>query len=402
MLCHWLRSLNLIHLLLPQQVVGKQNSRISATQTVEPINSNHETFNQITFISETTTENCSDEIKNEYKGVTIIIAFGSTFAGCGQVFFNTLGMTYFDNNIKKSKIPLLYSIFRFVRLLAPAIGLNTASYFLRLYVAPHLHPTIRNTDPRWIGAWWIGYIVFAGVTFFMVPLMAMFPRTLPRASKRKQLENAIQMISKEPQEMQQEDKASFRDLVETIKRLLRNKTYFCNTMAAIFYVFGYIPYGYFMNKYLQIQYLLTPSFANKMTGFTSTIASAVGLLTAGIVITIFKPRARYLAGWNIVTSIISAIGLMTYGFLGCPANNNAMILNKLSQYFDRYRHLNIFYSFFSSNSSMKSSACNFECHCDFVKYSPVCGMNGVTYISACHAGCQKEMKLENGTKVNCW
>lgn len=273
-------------------------------------------------IAETATENCSDDVKNEYRGATIIIAIASSFAGCGQQFFNTLGTTYLDNNIKKSKIPLIYSVHRFIRLLAPAVGLNTASYFLKYYIAPHLHPTITNSDPRWIGAWWPGYIIFACAAFLLVPIVAMFPKVLPRAAMRKKKEAETLMVQ------QVDEASSFKDLWETIKRLLKNKTYFCNTMAAIFYVFGYVSYGYFMNKYLQIQYLLTPSFANTMTGSVGFVASAVGLLTAGIVITIFKPRARYLAGWNIVTSVISALGLMAYGFLGCPVNNNAMILKK--------------------------------------------------------------------------
>lgn len=286
------------------------------------------------YIPETTSENCSDDVRNEYRGVTIIIAIASTFAGIGQVFFNTLGTTYLDNNIKNSKIPLLYSVHRFIRLLAPAIGLNTASYFLKYYVAPNLHPTIKNNDPRWIGAWWAGYIVFAGVTFCLVPIMAMFPKMLPRAAMRKKEKLLMKLkgklVEKSQVEKSQVEKPSLKDLIETIKRLLRNKTYFCNTMAGIFYVFGYFPYKYFMNKYLQIQYLLTPSFANTMTGSVGLVSSAVGLLTAGVVITIFKPRARYLAGWNIVTSVISALALMTYGFLGCPNNNNAKILKKLS------------------------------------------------------------------------
>jgi hypothetical protein len=277
-------------------------------------------------------------VKNEYRGATLMIAFASSFAGCGQQFFNTLGVTYMDNNIKKSKIPLIYSMFRFVRLLAPAIGLNTASYFLKFYVAPNLHPTIRSSDPRWIGRWWAGYLVFGSFAFLFVPVMAVFPKILPRAAMRKRQEvqalMEVEEIAKdETEEAEQveeevEEKASLKDLFVTIKRLLTNKVYFCNTMAAIFYVFGYIPYAFFMKKYLQIQYLLSPSFANMMTGSVAFTSSAVGLLSAGIVITVFKPRARYLAGWNIVTSLISAFGLMTYSLLGCPANNNALILEK--------------------------------------------------------------------------
>lgn len=274
------------------------------------------------FFVETTSEDCSGEVQSEYRGVTIIIAVASTFAGCGQQFFNTLGMTYLDNNVKRSKIPMFYSLFQFTRMLAPAIGLNVASYFLRFYVAPSLTPTIKNDDPRWIGAWWGGYLIFGSLTLFIVPLMAMLPKVLPRAAMRRR-EKGLEILV-----IEEEEKASISDLFVTVKRLVTNKTYFCNTMAAIFYIFGYLPYNYFMTKYLQVQYLLSPSVANSMTGSITFVASAFGLLAAGIIITIYKPRARYMAGWNIVTSLISAIGLITYAFMGCPENNNAMILDK--------------------------------------------------------------------------
>lgn len=52
-----------------------------------------------------------------------------------------------------------------------------------------------------------------------------------------------------------------------------------------------------------------------------------------------------------------------------------------------------------SSSADSLSTCNSECACDFVKYSPVCGENGNTYISGCHAGC-KEQIMNNGNKVN--
>lgn len=159
--------------------------------------------------------------------------------------------------------------------------------------------------------------------------MFAFPKNLPRAvQRRKKTDEIAVLMCADNVNNHEEEKTSLKDLFTTVKRLLTNKAYVCNTMAAIFYVFGYIPYGFFMSKYLQIQYLLTPSYANTMTGSIAFAASAVGLLSAGIVITLFKPRARYLAGWNIVTSLISALGLMTYAFLGCPANNNALIIEK--------------------------------------------------------------------------
>lgn len=121
---------------------------------------------------------------------------------------------------------------------------------------------------------------------------------------------------------------SAKDMLETIKRLLRNKTYFCNTMAGVFYVFGYIPFFFFQAKYIQVHYLFSPSTANMITGTVSLIFAAIGLLAAGTVITVFKPRARYLALWNIITSLLSSIGILGYGFFSCTANNNALIMEK--------------------------------------------------------------------------
>lgn len=42
--------------------------------------------------------------------------------------------------------------------------------------------------------------------------------------------------------------------------------------------------------------------------------------------------------------------------------------------------------------------CNELCNCDFVKYSPVCGADGITYVSPCHAGCTQATSL-NKTKI---
>ena len=32
--------------------------------------------------------------------------------------------------------------------------------------------------------------------------------------------------------------------------------------------------------------------------------------------------------------------------------------------------------------------CNTTCNCDREKFSPICGIDGKTYFSACHAGCR--------------
>lgn len=46
--------------------------------------------------------------------------------------------------------------------------------------------------------------------------------------------------------------------------------------------------------------------------------------------------------------------------------------------------------------------CIFDCKCDFDKFSPICGSDGLTYFSSCHAGCQAASVVNGKTQYsNC-
>jgi hypothetical protein len=88
------------------------------------------------------------------------------FTAAGGVLFGTLGITYLDDNVRKENAPFLLSLTNFLRMLGPPIGFAAASYCLKFFVAPNMHPTIPDSDPRWIGAWWMGWFALSIATFF--------------------------------------------------------------------------------------------------------------------------------------------------------------------------------------------------------------------------------------------
>jgi hypothetical protein len=153
-----------------------------------------------------------------------------------------------DDNIKKSKVPALISFSYFIRLLGPAFGYTLASVSLKMYIAPDHTPTITNEDPRWIGAWYFGWIVLGFALFIFVPIMAMFPKELPRAAvrnrvekeKKRRLEAKTFEVSehKEGKNDKGEELVNFNGLMATFKRLLTNKIFLLNNFASIFYIFG--------------------------------------------------------------------------------------------------------------------------------------------------------------------
>ena len=163
--------------------------------------------------------------------------------------------------------------------------------------------------------------------------------------------------------------------MRTFKRLLTNTTLMCNNLAAVFYFMGYMPYWIFMPKYIETQYKQSASVSSLITGTVGLVFSAFGILLSGLVISKYKPKARYLAAWNVMVGAISVVGMISYAFLGCPANDNQIAVN-------------------DDGVLRTLLPCNEHCHCDYVTYNPVCSEDGQTFISACHAGCKT-------AKVNC-
>jgi len=63
----------------------------------------------------------------------------------------------------------------------PAIGFLLGFGCLSLYIDPKLTPVITKKDPRWLGAWWLGWIILAATMGMFAVLIAMFPRDLPKS-----------------------------------------------------------------------------------------------------------------------------------------------------------------------------------------------------------------------------
>lgn len=239
-----------------------------------------------------------------------------------------------------------------------------------MYIAPHLTPVITNKDPRWIGAWYFGWVFIALVLSSFSVIMALFPKELPRAAVRRRIatekERRKNASKLDLAEKDVEPETSLKDFFLTFKRLLKNKLYMYNNLAGTFYVFGFMPFWIFSPKLIETLFRQSSSASSLFTGTFALVASAVGILVAGFVITKFKPRARYLALWNVIVGLLSVLSIVSFSFMGCDESKNAV---KMS-YDD-------------------VPMCNSDCHCDFVRYSPVCGLDGITYISGCHAGCSK-------------
>lgn len=138
----------------------------------------------------------------------------------------------------------------------PALGYTIASFSLRQYIAPDLTPLISQEDPRWLGAWWLGWILLSCVTLFCAFCISLFPRELPRARLRRIISETDLKCDNNKIETNEikKDSSNNSDMFETFKRVLSNKIFMLNNVAGVFYYFGYLPYWMFSPKYIESQY----------------------------------------------------------------------------------------------------------------------------------------------------
>lgn len=102
--------------------------------------------------------------------------------GVGQTAVSTLGIPYIDDNVASRESPLyicksnnirntylsayylLLKIFIAitigVRILGPASGFILGSLCTRVYADLSVDPHIDPSDPRWVGAWWLGELIY--------------------------------------------------------------------------------------------------------------------------------------------------------------------------------------------------------------------------------------------------
>lgn len=98
------------------------------------------------FLCQDKDRECTDE--NGNFAPQFILFLAQVISGIGGSLYYTLGVSYMDDNIQKSKTPALISFSYFLRMLGPAIGYGLASFSLKFYISPTLTPTINTQDPR--------------------------------------------------------------------------------------------------------------------------------------------------------------------------------------------------------------------------------------------------------------
>lgn len=311
--------------------------------------------------------------------VPLVLIFASQFVlGIGTTLYYTLGQPYLDDNTKKTQTPMLMAYAMSLRMLGPVVGFILGFVSLRMYIDPWKTPLINNKDPRWLGAWWFGW-VFLGTTMLIFSwLIGMFPKELPKMRlQRQESETCSQVCQQNGDEEEpfrrankvlkkSSDTTPINDFFTAFKRVITNKVLMYNIISAIFYILSSSGFITFFSKYMEVQFYKSSADATIIAGPLTLIGMVVGLLFSGWFISKYQPSPRKLFMWNVIVGMLPMVGQTAYLFLHCESSINTMDVASLNL----------------------TNNCNANCFCDNVPYSPVCDIdNTTTFFSPCHAGC---------------
>ncbi|KAG1676858.1 Solute carrier organic anion transporter family member 1C1 [Nymphon striatum] len=295
-----------------------------------------------------------------------LISLGIFISNAGITMCTTIGPSFVDNNVDKKNTGLYFGLYGLARQIGFSCGIFYASKFLSLYQTPSVDPGFDEEDLRWVGAWWIGFIVMGIQCFIIGILMGMFPQSLKSLGSNKSDLAEAKRIN---------DANLWKDLPSIIKNLFQNKVYIANMFCASFGWIGTYGSNLTIPKVFEVMFYITPSEAGTYTGYINIISSVVGLLGAGIVIKVFKPSSRKIAVFLTVSGVLNAVLYFSVNGITC---GNPEIKKEIMA---------------------SEPQCMHSCNCDNFQFDPICDLDsGITYFSPCHANC-KEHHIESGNVI---
>ena len=107
-----------------------------------------------------------------------ILLLGNTLIGIGVAPLFTLGLSYIDDVNLPAVVPLHIGVFYVCVAVGPALGYGLGGIFLSIYVDPWVETRLQETDPGWVGAWWICFVLSSIASLILAVPFFLYPRLL--------------------------------------------------------------------------------------------------------------------------------------------------------------------------------------------------------------------------------
>ncbi|XP_064596641.1 solute carrier organic anion transporter family member 3A1-like [Liolophura sinensis] len=248
--------------------------------------------------------------------VLFLISVGLFLQGMAKAPRLPVTYSFIDDNVVRTKTGLFAGVIGFLAIFGPTIAFIVGARVSRIYVTLEDVPFSRS-DPRWVGAWWLGFVIFGSAAILLSGPLFMFPRKMrinSRNSDRQRLARQQQQsVDKKMAALQQ-----IKDIPGAFRRLLTNYNFMSILIAGSLDMMAMAGGLAFAPKYLEVFFGLSIYKANMLQGITTFIAGAVGMLTGGFLVSKLKLSLAGCLKLIVVVRLISSLSSGVALLLNCP------------------------------------------------------------------------------------
>ncbi|XP_029635260.1 solute carrier organic anion transporter family member 4A1-like [Octopus sinensis] len=327
---------------------------------------------------------------------------GQLLHGAGASPLYTLGVTYLDENLSVRTAPVYIGIFYTMSIIGPAFGYLLGGKFLDYYVDIGRVDTssisMKSGNAKFVGAWWIGFLL-SGLYAILISLpICGFPRELPGATKYRTEREAEVYHQKNNEEWSPNNastdspnlKMGWKAILSSLKILTSNPTFMFLNLSAACESIILSGFATFAPKFIESQFSLSASVSAVYVGYALVPAGGGGTFLGGVLVRMLKLKVRGIIRMCLGLSTVLLV-LMLIFLLRCQ--NNSFV------------GINVPYSVNRSSSpfvigNLKAD-CNSDCHCSNEDYDPICSNDGSIYFSPCYAGCKTIIDGYTKKYANC-
>ena len=313
---------------------------------------------------------------------------GQLLHGFGAAPLITLGTTFLDESVSLKSSPAYIGIFQTFFLIGPAIGFVLGGQLLSFHTDFVADSGLTSSSSLWVGAWWPGFLL----TFTWALVCGLCLLCYPRSINRRRNTCAVTAADKEKSE------SAVRGLSTEFLSLLQNPTYMLISVAAALDAIIVSGLASFMPKYFEQQYQMTTGSAAQVFGFLIVPAGGSATFFAGLFLKRFiKSRNAAITLCIIAHSI--TLPLWGIFMMSCPS------LPYVGVNHPGDKPASAAASLSSPLSSLlppsPPASCTADCGCAASSLDPVCGADGLMYLSPCRAGCRASSGANNFTQCGC-
>nr|XP_014342404.1 PREDICTED: solute carrier organic anion transporter family member 4C1 isoform X2 [Latimeria chalumnae] len=327
---------------------------------------------------------CRSSVSMGLSNYLYVFILAQLLLGVGGTPIYTLGTAFIDDSVPTDKSSLYIGIGFGMSVLGPAVGYLLGGQLLNIYIDVNkgYSTDLTAEDPRWLGAWWIAFLMFWLIAWCLIAPLSCFPKHLPGTAEIQAAKISQTHCGGKKDVEQNNSWKSLKDFPKAFMFLLKNTVFLCLTMSSASEALVIAGFVTFLPKFIENQYGQTSSFAAILGGSVLIPGASIGQIIGGTIVSKCKLKCRNMIKLAIITTAVS--------LLFC----SVFVISKCGN--DPFAGVSETYHGTGEIGTLRAP-CNSNCSCFSSHYEPVCGADGVQYFSPCFAGCTAQNVQDSKT-----